>query len=93
MVAIAVNLLVRIGGDKDTDKILLYAKDRIGRADQLRIKKKLAPIYGAFWSLFPAIYIVVSFLTNRWDMTWVIWPAASMLFVVIDGIAKATMKK
>ncbi len=33
-----------------------------------------------YWCLVPAAYLGVSFPTQRWDITWVIWPVAALLF-------------
>ncbi len=33
-----------------------------------------------YWCTVTAIYLAVSFLTMRWDMTWIIWACAGVLF-------------
>ena len=33
---------------------------------------------GVYWSAWTVIYLAVSFLTKRWDMTWIIWPVAGV---------------
>ena len=36
-----------------------------------------------FWPLVVAIYLGLSFLTGRWELTWLIWPLAAVLSAVL----------
>lgn len=45
-----------------------------------------------YWCSVTAIYLAVSFLTNRWDITWIIWPVAGVLFVAVCGLAAMLRK-
>ena len=49
--------------------------------------KKNAPLSGIYWCLATALYLAVSFLTGKWDTTWVIWPVAGVLFAAVLGVA------
>ena len=46
-----------------------------------------------FWLLFTAIYLSVSFLTNKWDITWIIWVIAGILYVVFSLFMKHVYKQ
>lgn len=37
----------------------------------------------AFWLTATAVYLGWSFLTKAWDITWVVWPIAGILFAVV----------
>jgi len=37
----------------------------------------------AYWLIVTAIYLGWSFLTNAWDITWLVWPIAGILFAVV----------
>jgi transcriptional regulator with XRE-family HTH domain len=50
--------------------------------------KRNAPIAAIYWSLMLAIYLAYSFLTGRWDQSWVIWPVAGVLYGAIIGIMR-----
>lgn len=41
----------------------------------------------AFWLLVVAVYFLLSFLTHRWDITWIIFIAAP----AVSGILHAAM--
>ena len=57
--------------------------------DYTRAKKRNNRTYGGiYWSIITAAYLAVSFLTNRWDMTWIIWPVAAVLYGVVGEIGK-----
>ena len=42
-----------------------------------------------YWCLITALYLGISFLSGRWEITWVIWPVAGVLFAAVLGIANA----
>ncbi len=43
---------------------------------------------GIYWGLITAAYLAVSFITHRWDMTWIVWPVAGVLYGVVVEIVK-----
>lgn len=43
-------------------------------------------IGGVYWPCIVLIYLVYSLLTHDWGRSWIIWPAAALLFVVIIAI-------
>lgn len=59
------------------------------QGDYTRAKKRNVSRYGGvYWGIVTAAYLAVSFLTNRWDMTWIIWPVAAVLFGAAGEIGK-----
>lgn len=57
-----------------------------------KAKGKLDALSGAYWSLATAIYLGWSFWTMRWDITWILWPVAGVLFAAVSGIVRAVMR-
>jgi DNA-binding XRE family transcriptional regulator len=82
MLAFAVYLFVSSGTVKSSYDQLL--KD--GDYKPVKHNKLVDRIAGAYWPVVTAIYLVWSFLTFRWDFTWIIWPVAALIFA---GIAAA----
>lgn len=41
------------------------------------------PAFIIYWCVVTALFIAVSFLTNRWDLTWLIWVIAGILTPVV----------
>jgi len=55
--------------------------------DYTRINKKFSRIFGGiYWGSATAIYLLISFLTMRWDITWVVWPVAGIMYGVVGEI-------
>ena len=90
IVAIAVNLFVRVGIiNSSFDKLLQ-------QGDYTIKKKKAAPVMngiaGIYWMVAVAIYLGWSFTTNQWHITWVVWPVAGVLFGAVTAIVKMIIK-
>lgn len=47
----------------------------------------------AYWCLFTAIYLGISFLTMDWHITWIVWPVAGCLFPVFQLLVNVIRKK
>ena len=59
------------------------------QGDYTRARKRSNRKYsGIYWGIVVAAYLAVSFLTYRWDMTWIIWPVAGVLFGVVGEIGR-----
>ena len=57
--------------------------------DYTRMNKKLSKYDGIYWMIMTAIYLAASFLTMRWDRTWIIWPVAGVLFAAYRELIKS----
>ena len=55
--------------------------------------KPLGYVAGAYWLLATAIYLGYSFVTNRWDSSWIVWPVAGVLFPVVMIVSKAIVER
>ena len=55
-----------------------------------RRKARISEIVGGiYWPLVVAIYLATSFITNEWGKTWIIWPVAAVIFVVVEAVIEA----
>ena len=57
-----------------------------------RAKKKTETFTGAYWCLVTAVYLGWSLWTKQWDITYMIWPVAAVLYAAMHGIIKTVMK-
>ena len=91
IVAVAVNLFVRVGIINSSFDVLLQEGDYTVK------KKKEAPVVGAvmlvYWLIFVAIYLGWSFLTGKWDISWVVWPIAGVLSPIVALITRMFVNK
>ena len=59
------------------------------QGDYTRAMKRSNRKYsGIYWGIITAAYLAVSFITQRWHMTWIVWPVAGVLYGVIMEIGK-----
>lgn len=49
-------------------------------------RRKIKDVVPLFWPIVTCIYLSISFLTFWWHITWVIWPIAAGVSVVIEAI-------
>lgn len=47
----------------------------------------------AWWLCAAAIYLAWSFLTNDWEITWVVWPVAGVLFAAVMCLSNLFIDK
>lgn len=68
-------------------------KKLLQQGDYNRAGKKasniLEPIAGVYWVLVTAIYLIGSFTSNSWHLSWIIWPVAGLIFGAISIIVTA----
>ena len=91
-----VKRIVYLITEKDVlpEKILiatLLQKGEYTKEEKL-FKKKTDTFSGVYWCLTTAIYLAWSFWTMSWDITWIVWPVAGVLFAALLGVAKMVLK-
>ena len=63
------------------------------QGDYTRVMKRSNRQYsGIYWGIVVAAYLATSFLTQRWDMTWIFWPVAGVLYGALMEIMKLRAK-
>ena len=91
LVATAVYLFVSVCGVNSSYKMLLQIGDY---SDEMKRKnRKLDPFIRGYWMAIVVIFLSVSFLTGRWDRTWIIWAVSGVLFALIRIIAESFIKE
>lgn len=60
----------------------------IENTDKIVIEKnqKLEKIKGVFWLSVLVIYLIYSFLTRDWGRSWIVWPVAGIISIIINII-------
>lgn len=89
VISIAVHLFVRVGITWDTFSILLEEEDHTREMKEM--EKSMFPTI--YWCLVAALYLGISFWTNAWERTWILWPCAGCLFAALQGILCAWRRK
>lgn len=91
LVGIGVYQFVSSGMEMNVYKKLLQIDDF--KPENKKINKRLSGFATAYWLVLTAVYLLVSFLTNKWEITWVVWPVGAILFAAVFEILSAKAKK
>lgn len=98
-VGVGVFLIVLSRSIKRTYTRLLGINDLIDFSDYKSPKAEqvknptVRAVLAAFWPVVTCIYLCVSFMTFRWEITWLIWPIGAAVFTIIASFAKASEEK
>ena len=90
LIGIAVYLFISVCAVYSSYKILLQTGDYTPKMK--RKNKKLDSLTSSYWILIVIIYLVTSFLTGAWHLSWIIWAVAGLLFALVRNIAEAMIK-
>lgn len=89
-IAVGVFLLTNAGIRKGSYEQLLQVGEYTHEGKEAnRMIGKIAAVY---WCVATAVYLGISFLTESWGYTWIIWPVAGILFGGIAGFVKMSQK-
>jgi transcriptional regulator with XRE-family HTH domain len=91
IIAVGVMLIVRSSIVWDGFRQLLEEDDYSREAKST--EKRFGWIAGSYWMLVTAGYLAWSFVTGRWDSTWIVWPIAGVLYGAIYGILRALNRR
>ena len=90
LVACGVYLFVRSGCMYGGFQKLLQEGDYT--PENKEAERKIGFFPGAYWCVATAVYLAISFSTNRWDTSWIVWPVAGVLFAAVYGILNAVIR-
>lgn len=91
LVAVGVFLMVYVGTKMGALQRLLQ------EGDFTKEKKEKNPLLEslstAYWLVATVVYLVWSFTTNNWDITWIVWVVAGILYGAVFGVLAALPKR
>lgn len=90
-VAVGTFLITRVGMIRGSYQKLLQQEDY--SVENKETNRRIGYVGGVYWSIITAIYLGMSFVTLRWDRTWIIWPVAGVLYAAVHGIVGAVARK
>ena len=85
VVGLAVFLFITAGMTHEAFEILLGQGDYRYKVGNQQAERLIGTIAAAYWPLATAIYLLWSFLSGNWHITWLVWPVAGVLFAAISG--------
>ena len=91
MVAVGVLLIVRTNIIMEAMKSLLE-EGEFSRENKRESRRNEA-IMTIYWLTAIAIFLAFSFLTNRWDRSWIIWPVAGIGCGILTAVLKVVRSR
>ena len=91
LVGVGVWLIVRAAVVRGGYNVLLQEGDYT-REKKTNSKNNEA-VSAIYWGVVTAGYLAWSFISMRWDRTWIVWPVAGVLYGVILAVVGAVRKK
>lgn len=88
MISIAANIFVRAGIKWESYQKLLEEGDYT-RAQKDKVLEAISSVY---WLSVTAIYLIYSFISFNWHISWVIWPVAGVIFAIINVVYSAVKR-
>ena len=83
IVSVAVYIFINAGMRHDSFLQILQQGEYTAenKSPETTLQKVVSGIY---WPLIVVLYLGLSFITHRWDITWIIWPAAAIIYGAIE---------
>ena len=91
MAAIGVLLIVRVSIVWGSYQMLLEEEEYSRESKEN--SKHYGYICGVYWCLITAAYLAWSFIGYHWNISWIIWPIAGVVFGAVMGITKALKRR
>ena len=90
-VAVGVYMILRVGIVQGGYRMLLEEGD-YSRA-QKQEQQRTGWISGVYWMAITALFLTYSFLSGRWDRSWIIWAVSGVVYALIIGIVKGIQQR
>lgn len=90
MVAVGVFMIIRTTMIQETYERLLEEGDYT--QEKKVMAKKNNNLATAYWCIALAVFLLWSFLSGDWHITWIVWPVAGVLFGAVCAIANMIRK-
>lgn len=91
IIGIAVGIFITVGVQwASMERLLREGEFSPKESSKSRLSGTISSVY---WLLATAIYLVWSFVTNNWHITWILWPIAGILHVAVMAIVNLLTEK
>lgn len=91
LVSAGVFLIVKYDGERDAFLQLLQLGDYTQEKKAASFRMEM--VGAIYWLTMVSIYLASSFITGKWESTWIIWPVAGTFYGVVAAVAGLISKK
>ena len=88
--AVGVYMIVRVAIIKSSYEMLLQEGDY--GVTKKRKSSVINAVSAIYWGIVIAVYLTWSFISNKWDSTWIVWPIAGVLCAPVIKITELLTK-
>lgn len=90
-IAVSIFTFINVSMKKDAyDKLLQEGDYTVRKKEKTKTNEAFSSIY---WLLLTALYLLTSFLTHRWDITWLIYVVGGLVYGAIETFIETRKKK
>lgn len=91
IIAAGVNMILRVSIVKASYDALMQEGEF--SKEEKKAKRKMETLSGIYWCMITTIYLGWSFFTKKWDITWIVWPVAGVLYAAIRGVVRLAIRE
>ena len=91
LVALGVLLIVRASIVWGSFQLLLEEGDY--SREEKAAQKNVGRVSAIYWPIVTAVYLGLSFVTDGWDRSWIVWPVAGVGYGAVYGIVRALRRR
>lgn len=84
IIATGVYLIVKTNLTKESYEILLQEHDYT--SEQKAGREKMSAFAPIYWSSITLLYLAISFFTNHWEVSWMIWVFAGIIYSIMTQV-------
>ena len=88
--AIGVLLIVRVSIVWGSYQMLLEEAEYT--RENKEHSRRFGPVAGVYWCLVTAAFLAWSFIGKSWDISWIIWPIAGVLYGAVTAVIRVLKK-
>jgi len=85
IIGFSVFLFISAGMNKAALDVVLGKGEYVDKARNVKAEKVIGTVSSVYWPVIVAGYLLWSFVWDAWQISWVIWPVAGVLFGGISG--------
>lgn len=90
MVAIGLAIVIPVSAKFDAYNHIL--KDHTQETEKSKRVKRTQKLAAFYWPMLTAIYLGWSLWSMDWNITWIVWPVGSVLFIALVGLMELLEK-
>jgi hypothetical protein len=85
LIGFSVFLFTSAGMNRSAFDVLLGKGEYISKKVNKQIGRLIGTIAAVYWPLIVGVFLLWSFLGDAWEISWIVWPVAGVVFGAVAG--------